>query len=682
MLAWTAHELARRGHRVVALDLDLEAPGLHYKLLDEPEAHQSPGVVDLIDRFLRGRPPPADLGPWLVPVTSPAAKGSIRLLPAGPAPADAYWQRLAGLHRHSLFDGPEPGGPRFFAWLRETIEREAGAEFLLIDARTGVTEMGGAAIALLADAVVALSSTSDESVHGTRAVLRAVASTTRVLERAMPETMVVLARYPFDVPNVDARARADWIREFLCEDAEPLTDTLAVDRVEIVRAESQVSIDERSVFTDQGIQVVRDYQRIARWLLHEPATDDTSTGGARGSSLPELAIGEQRAIAEGYRRKISGGETPPPEAIRSFLHLARLLHDAGRPEEGVDTLAEAVETLRKLAKVDPDRVPELAATLTSYGSMLSELGSFEAAFGASEEAVGHYRALAKARPVAFLPYLAGSLSNLGNRLRQLGRREAALVCIGEAVACHRALGKARPNAHRSGLAMSLNNLGNQLSELGRREAALAASEEADVHYRALVKDSPDVFLPYLAGNLSNLSNRLSELGQREPALAAAEEAVAMRRTLARARPDAFLPDLAKSLNNLSNRLSELGRREMSLAAAEEAVDIYRTFAKARPDAHRSELALSLNNLGVSLSELGRREPALVVAEEAVAMTVSLCEQSPEAFSAQLVPRMRNLASRLEEAGQPAASSAALTAAQALAVRLGLVASGDEIEPTA
>jgi tetratricopeptide (TPR) repeat protein len=63
-------------------------------------------------------------------------------------------------------------------------------------------------------------------------------------------------------------------------------------------------------------------------------------------------------------------------------------------------------------------------------------------------------------------------------LSELGRWEEALAAGQEAVKLRRALAAARPEAFTPNLAMSLNNLANRLSELGRREEALAAGQEA------------------------------------------------------------------------------------------------------------------------------------------------------------------------------------------------------------
>ncbi len=99
---------------------------------------------------------------------------------------------------------------------------------------------------------------------------------------------------------------------------------------------------------------------------------------------------------------------------------------------------------------------------------------------------------------------AGLLNDLAIRLGDLGRHEEALAAIEEAVELRRALAAARPDAYLPDLATSLNNLANLLGTLGRHEEALAAIEEAVELRRALAAARPDAYLPDLATSLNNL----------------------------------------------------------------------------------------------------------------------------------------------------------------------------------
>ena len=76
---------------------------------------------------------------------------------------------------------------------------------------------------------------------------------------------------------------------------------------------------------------------------------------------------------------------------------------------------------------------------------LRQAGRREDALTVIDEAVAIYRQLATARPDAFLPDLASSLNNRSTMLSDLGRSEDALTVIDEAVAILRQLAAARPD---------------------------------------------------------------------------------------------------------------------------------------------------------------------------------------------------------------------------------------------
>ena len=106
VLANIAHYLARFGKKVVALDLDLEAPGLHYKLLPESLLGEAApkGVVDFVGDFVATGEVPADLDNYVVRVPlAETVRGEIHLMPAGSAPSANYWHKLSALNLHDLF---------------------------------------------------------------------------------------------------------------------------------------------------------------------------------------------------------------------------------------------------------------------------------------------------------------------------------------------------------------------------------------------------------------------------------------------------------------------------------------------------------------------------------------------------------------------------------------------------
>ena len=65
---------------------------------------------------------------------------------------------------------------------------------MLIDARTGVTELGGLATTVLADTVVCMFVANDESLDGTLAVVEALKSTPRLANQKSIRVVPVLSR--------------------------------------------------------------------------------------------------------------------------------------------------------------------------------------------------------------------------------------------------------------------------------------------------------------------------------------------------------------------------------------------------------------------------------------------------------------------------------------------------------
>ncbi len=188
LVATTARFLAMCGRRVVALDLDLEAPGLTYKF-GLPEAPA--GAVDVLTAILSGSDSP-DLSEIAMPVALPGDSGSLLVLAAGTAPSTAYWAQVAALHRPAY--GSRGGIVEAALEFQARIASELTPEYLLIDARTGVSEFGGLATTAMADRVVLVCTRIPESVHGTSAVHQALRSMPTLAGRAQRSLEVVVSR--------------------------------------------------------------------------------------------------------------------------------------------------------------------------------------------------------------------------------------------------------------------------------------------------------------------------------------------------------------------------------------------------------------------------------------------------------------------------------------------------------
>ena len=229
VVANVAKYLAQFGLKVFVVDFDLEAPGLHYKLSnsDEPLAVKQ-GVVDFFNLYKETQALPASLGDYFLPVPlGPSVSGLVNLMPAGTAPAPEYWRTLAGLNWHDFFYRPSAKGVALFLELKERISQELQPDFLLIDARTGITDVGGIATTVLPDIVVCLLANNRENLDGARVVLRSILRSART-HKTPVEIIPVLTRIPKQEDLNEEDAICGSIKSFLTEQAENLEDTLDV----------------------------------------------------------------------------------------------------------------------------------------------------------------------------------------------------------------------------------------------------------------------------------------------------------------------------------------------------------------------------------------------------------------------------------------------------------------------
>src|SRR5262249_3254675 len=153
----------------------------------------SRGVIDLVLSYkeLRSLPAPANvsggssevnpfsfplepLTNFIVPIYPQQGQGgALSLVPAGRRSGDEfanYSQRVRSLDWDDFYLNWE--GERFFDWFRR--EAETLADVVLIDSRTGITEMSGVCTHHLADVVVLFVAPNQQNLEGTRVMAQSL----------------------------------------------------------------------------------------------------------------------------------------------------------------------------------------------------------------------------------------------------------------------------------------------------------------------------------------------------------------------------------------------------------------------------------------------------------------------------------------------------------------------------
>jgi MinD-like ATPase involved in chromosome partitioning or flagellar assembly len=168
-LANVAALLAKWGYSVLVVDWDVEAPGIErFFARDNPAIQDlranTPGIVDLVQAKSDGKPLP--WGDCLIEVKIGANSSHLSLLTAGRSGED-YTSRLHALSFPELFDKHDLG-----SYIEELRDEWASAfQFVLVDSRTGVTDIGGICTVHLADVLVLLFTTTESSTEGALQIL-------------------------------------------------------------------------------------------------------------------------------------------------------------------------------------------------------------------------------------------------------------------------------------------------------------------------------------------------------------------------------------------------------------------------------------------------------------------------------------------------------------------------------
>ena len=161
-LANIAALLVKQGRRVVLVDFDLEAPGLDSFTEFAPTAGQ-PGVVEYVSEFCQHRVAP-EIDPFVHKCSLPGPlRGELWVMSAGKRDA-AYNHRLTRINWSALYDDGD--GVAFFENWKAAINRRFKPDFVFVDSRTGLTEVGGVCTTQFPDLVVMLFGLNEQNVKG------------------------------------------------------------------------------------------------------------------------------------------------------------------------------------------------------------------------------------------------------------------------------------------------------------------------------------------------------------------------------------------------------------------------------------------------------------------------------------------------------------------------------------
>ena len=191
LLANVAWVLANSGKRVLAIDWDLEAPGLHRyfePFFADPHLDTSTGVIDFVLEYATAAvsaDPSKESKDWFVPHANLlrhtlsvdwefADGGLLDLVPAGRQDT-AYASRVNSFDWHSFYQ--KLGGGVLLEAMKAQLRTHY--DYVLVDSRTGVSDTSGVCSVQMPDELVVCFTLNRQSIYGASAVATLEPSSTR-----------------------------------------------------------------------------------------------------------------------------------------------------------------------------------------------------------------------------------------------------------------------------------------------------------------------------------------------------------------------------------------------------------------------------------------------------------------------------------------------------------------------
>ncbi len=379
-LAHVAVLLGQGGAKVVAVDLDLEAPGLDIALgVTVPE--QAAGVASLL-RAAVSIPAGGSLRAVdsLLPATVADSPGRVLVLPAG------------RVNRRYLAEIEELGVPFWHAHTRpsplqrvlEELRSQVDPDVLILDCRTGFNGLSASVLFHIADLAVVFVPLSEQVWDGLRVVLEAAHAAKR-LRAGRPAILLVPSLVP---PGDASRALlSDFIvrlAKLYADCVGPLpTDPDSEDPDEPVQPWLTDGVRYDAAVASVGR--VTSALQATSWGLYQPLTEAVAryVGLSGHISAPAEAVDAQAVLNEiQIDRELAFGETP------DFARLARNFVAPADLEAALDRSTTLVVGAKGAGKTwlwrylvngggGSYRLPEGIRFLVGHGPSISDAGELQ-----------------------------------------------------------------------------------------------------------------------------------------------------------------------------------------------------------------------------------------------------------------------------------------------------------------
>ena len=268
-----AVELALRGRRVLAVDFDLEAPGLDtFDIFHSKK--RGPGIIDFVREYLVSGQAP-EVGKFVESSAIGDSSGELWVMPSG-TQKETYAADLSQIDWGELYERRD--GYLLFEDLKRQWEHIIRPDYVLIDSRTGHTDTGGICTRQLPEAVAMFFFPNEQNLRGLTKVVRDIRSEAGEARKKEITLHFVMSNVP-DLDDEDSilEGKIDAFQNQLGFKREPM----------VVHRYDSLSLLNQVVFTKDRprSRLAKEYREVVQEIVrHNPADRDGALDYIRRTS--------------------------------------------------------------------------------------------------------------------------------------------------------------------------------------------------------------------------------------------------------------------------------------------------------------------------------------------------------------------------------------------------------------
>lgn len=202
LMANIAAVLSLWGYKTLCIDWDLEAPGLHHYYKEWLENSNYKGLLELIKSFKAKKN--VDWKKYVLDLKLPGSKAPISFMFAGKIDY-SYTEKIQNIDWDELYD---KGFGDYLEKMRK--EWKENYDFILIDSRTGITDIGGICTIQLPDIIAFVFASNTQSLEGAVSVVNRV----MINRNKLPYDRAGLIAIPI-ISRIDSREETDRYKYWL-----------------------------------------------------------------------------------------------------------------------------------------------------------------------------------------------------------------------------------------------------------------------------------------------------------------------------------------------------------------------------------------------------------------------------------------------------------------------------------